>query len=146
MSACRVGVLTLIVAVTASLRADAPTSRPASVAPTSAKTTEEITKSIEPFKGFGCIQTAQFNRWGHQVFALWYCPFSGRGDCYLHAYYYDYDKAQWMRFVDQLVEAGGDLSPEITAGEELVVHGFQAKIVLRESISNFPEKKSAEAK
>jgi len=59
---------------------------------TNAKTTDEIVKAVEPLKGFGCIQSVLFNRWGRQIFAVWYCPFSGRGDCYLHAYYYDYEK------------------------------------------------------
>ena len=69
-------------------------------APEDAKTTEDITKAVEGFKGFGCIQTAQFSRWGRQIFAVWYCPFSGRAACFLHAYYYDHDKAQWIRFVE----------------------------------------------
>jgi hypothetical protein len=68
------------------------------VAPTNAKTTRAVIKAVERSKGFAlCIETAQFNRCGRQVFAVWYCPFSGRAACYLHAYYYDHAKARWLR-------------------------------------------------
>jgi len=67
------------------------------VAPENAKTTDEITNAVEAFKGFGGIQTAQFTRWGRKIFAVWYCPFSGRAACFLHACYYDREKAGRIR-------------------------------------------------
>jgi hypothetical protein len=116
-------------------------------APKDAKTTEEITKAVEFFKGFGCIQTAQFSRWGRQVFAVWYCPFSGRAACFLHAYYYDHEKAQWIRFVDQLVERSHDLSAEMPTGEDVVIfRGTGGKVALKESVAKFPQKKWYEDK
>ena len=111
-------------------------------APEDAKTTEDITKAVEGFKGFGCIQTAQFSRWGRQIFAVWYCPFSGRAACFLHAYYYDHDKAQWIRFVDQLVEGSHDLSAEMPTKDDVVIfRGTDGKIALKESVAKFPQKK-----
>jgi len=133
--------LVSLIAVTAILRADEPASRPAHEAPTQAKTTDEIIKIVDGMKGFGCLQTAQFDHWGHRVFAVWYCPFSGRGDCFLHAYYYDYDKAQWTRFVDQLVPAGGDLSVQLTVDDNLVFQDSTGKSTVKQSLSKLPQKK-----
>lgn len=111
------------------------------VAPESANTTDDITKAVEPFKGFGSIQTAQFTRWGRKVFAVWYCPFSGRAACFLHAYYFDHEKAQWIRFVDQLVEGSHDLAAEMPTKDEVVIfRGTDGKIMLIESVAKFPKK------
>jgi hypothetical protein len=119
------------------------------VAPRLARTTEEITKALEESKaqGFGCIQTAQFSHWGRQVFAVWYCPFSGRAACYLHVYYFDYEKARWIRFVDQLVEGTSDLSAEMpTNGEAVIFKDTDGKVVVKESVAKFPQKKWYEEK
>lgn len=112
-----------------------------SEAPKDGKTTEEITKAVEALKGFGHVDSAQFNRFGRQVFAVWYCPFSGRGDCYLHAYYYDYEKAQWIRFADRLIEGSHDLSVEIPCGEDVVIfRRTDGEVALKESLAKFPVK------
>ena len=91
-----------------------------------ARTTEEITKAVEGHTGFGSIQSAQFDRQGRQVFALWYCPFSGRAACYLHAYYFDYEK-RWIRFMDRLVEGTSDLSAEMPTRDEVVISETRMK-------------------
>jgi len=130
-----------IITIATLLHADEPASQPTRGAPSNANTTDEIIKFVEPQKGFGCIQTTQFNRWGRQVFAIWYCPFSGRGDCYLDAYFYDYDKTQWTRFLDQLVPAGGDLSAEMLTGDEIVFRTTDGKIAVKQSVITFPQKK-----
>jgi hypothetical protein len=123
------------------LAADGP------VAPRLTKTTDEITKAVEGSKGFGCLQTAQFSRWGRQVFAVWYCPFSGRAACYLHAYYYDHEKARWIRFIDQLVEETHDLSVEMPSRDEVVIFkDADGKVVIKESVAKFPQKKWYEEK
>jgi hypothetical protein len=110
--------------------------------PKTAKTPEEITKTIEGNRGFGCIQTAQFSHDGVGIFAVWYCPFSGRAACYLHAYYYDYDKSQWVLFLDRLVEGASDLSAEIpTRSGAVVFKSTDGKIVEQQSIEKFPMKK-----
>jgi len=117
------------------------------VAPRLAKTTDEITMAVEGYKGFGCLQTAQFSRWGRQVFAVWYCPFSGRAACYLHAYYYDHEKARWIRFKDQLVEGTHDLSAEMPTGKDvLLFRGADGKVVLEQPVEKFPQKKWHEEK
>jgi hypothetical protein len=130
----------VLIGVGAALWAGQPMVPPAT-APAEAKTTEEIVKAVEPAKGFGQIQTAEFNRWGRRVFAIWFCPFSGRGDCFVRAYYFDYEKAQWTRFFDQLVAANGDLSAEMPTGTELVFHGTDGKVTVKESVEKFPAKK-----
>jgi hypothetical protein len=133
--------LALLMSFGVLLRAEPAATRPERSSPAEAKTTEEIVKAVEPFKGFGGIQTAEFNRWGCRVFAIWYCPFSGRGSCYLHTYYYDYDKEQWVRFIDQLVPSGGDLSAEMPPGQEVIFRSSDGKIAIRESVAKFPVKK-----
>jgi hypothetical protein len=112
------------------------------VAPRLARTTEEITKAVEGCTGFGYIQSAQFDRQGRQVFALWYCPFSGRAACYLHAYYFDDEKSRWIRFMDRLVEGTSDLSAEMPTRDEVVIfRDTDAKVVVRESVANYPHRK-----
>jgi hypothetical protein len=111
-------------------------------APKDAATTEDIVKAVEPFKGFGSIQYAQFNRRGRHVFALWYCPFSGRAACYLHAYYYDLEKAHWIRFVDRLVEGSHDLSAEMPSrGDVLILRDTEGEITVKESVAKVPQSK-----
>ncbi|MGD0390383.1 MAG: hypothetical protein ABSC42_15675, partial [Tepidisphaeraceae bacterium] len=117
-----------------------PASQPDRTSPANATSIDEIIKAIEPSKGFGQIQTAEFRRWGRRVFALWYCPFSGRGDCFLFAYYYDYPKEQWTRFIARLVPTGGDLSAEMPPGEELIVRDGDGKVAVKESVATFPRK------
>jgi len=113
-----------------------------SAAPKESKTTEEITKAVEGHKKYGFIQTAQFSRWGRQIFAVWYCPFSGRDSCYLHAYFYDYDKERWIRFVDELVDGTHDLSVEMTTGDAAVIfRRTDGKVVQKVSVAKFPHKK-----
>ncbi len=110
-------------------------------APESAKTTDDIRKAVAPFQGFNYIQTAQFTRWGREIFAVWYCPFSGRAACFLHAYYYDHRKERWIRFVDQLIDGSHDLSVEMPTKEMAVIfRGTDGKILLRESVEKFPVK------
>jgi hypothetical protein len=133
--------LILVIGLSGISRATNVATRPSPSGPPNAKTTDEIVKAVEPLKGFGCIQSVLFNRWGRQIFAVWYCPFSGRGDCYLHAYYYDYEKAVWIRFIDRLVSTSGDLSPEMPPGNELIFRTNDGTIAVRESVAAFPEKR-----
>jgi hypothetical protein len=111
------------------------------VGPRLARTTDEIIKAAENSKGFGSLQTAEFHRHGQQIFAVWYCPFSGRAACYLHAYFYDHEKARWIRFIDRLVEGTHDLSPEMPTREEVIIfRGADDKVVLKESVAKYPRK------
>ena len=121
--------------------------RPA--APMEAKSTEDITKAIERFKGFGNIESAQLSHWGRQVFTVWYCPFSGRDASYLHAYYYDHENSQWTRFIDQLVEKAVQLSVEMPIGEDVVIFKRMGdkiadKIAVKESVAKVPQKLKGE--
>src|SRR5687767_6206673 len=99
----------IILAAIACVTSVSVVAEPGRQAPTTAKATDEIVSAVDALKGFGVVQTAQFSRDGKQVFAAWYCPFSGRGDCFVHGYYFDPAKSEWIRFIDELVGAGGDL-------------------------------------
>ena len=116
-------------------------------APKDAKTTEDIIKALEPnVVENGSLQTAQFSHEGCQAFAVWYCPFSGRASCYLHAYYYDYGKKRWILFADRFVDNNGDLSVEMS-GYWLTLRGFDdGKIVIKESLSKLTLKKDDDGK
>ena len=81
--------------------------------PATAKTAEQIAGAAQGVKGFGLVQSAEFNQLGRRIFALWFCPFSGRAACYLRVYYYDWEKAEWRRFINELVEGTHDLSAEM---------------------------------
>jgi hypothetical protein len=130
--------------------------------PATAKTTEQITKMAEAIVGPRLVQSAEFNRMGRRIFALWYCPFSGRAACYLRVYYFDWEKAEWRRFVDELVEGTQDLSAEIPfpirhpainppgapatprgleSSEELIVfRSVRGEIVFKASITELPRR------
>ena len=142
MKTTLMSVLAVVLTVGSLSHGSSPTSRPENSAPTVATTTDRIVDSVEPFKGFGCVQTAQFSRWGRQIFAVWFCPFSGRGDCYLFSYYYDYGSGHWQRFINRIVQARGDLSPEMPSGQEVIVFRTgDGKIALKESVAKFPQRK-----
>jgi hypothetical protein len=81
--------------------------------PATAKTAEQIFSAAEGTKGFGLVESAEFHRMGRRVFALWFCPFSGRAACYLRVYYYDWEKAEWRRFINELIEGTYNLSAEM---------------------------------
>jgi hypothetical protein len=85
------------------------------------------------------VERAEFRKEGREVFGVWYCPFSGRAACYLHAYYYDPAKSEWILFIDRLIERTATLSAEMPAREEaLIFKDGDGKIVLRESIAALP--------
>ena len=105
--------------------------------PSTAKSTAEIAAALEKVKGFGNVETADFRSNGSRFFAAWYCPFSGIGDCYLHAFYFDFSKHVWTQFIDRLVPSGGDLSVELPANRGVIVfRDTDDKVVVTESIQN----------
>jgi hypothetical protein len=107
--------------------------------PGEAKTREELLNHFGKTIGFGPVERAEFRKEGREVFAVWYCPFSGRAACYLHAYYYDPAKSEWILFIDRLIERTATLSAEMPAREEaLIFKDGDGKIVLRESIAALP--------
>ena len=111
------------------------------VIPVTAKSPDEVVAAVEKVKGFGYVSTAEFNCNFRKIFAAWYCPFSGRGDCFVHAYYFDFDKNQWVRFLHRLAPAGGLLSVELPLGEEVIVfRDGEGKISVKESIAKLPHK------
>ena len=115
--------------------------------PKNVKTRDELVKTFGKSVGFGPVQRAEFSRYGREIFAVWYCPFSGRAACYLHAYYYDPTKAEWTLFIDRLMEGTHDLSAEMPHGEEvLIFRDVHEKIVLKESVSKLPADKWDEKK
>jgi hypothetical protein len=109
--------------------------------PSNAQSTAEVITAAEKVKGFGFIETAEFRHEGRRIFAVWYCPFSGRGDCFAHAYYYDHDKGRWVRFLGRLVPSGGNLSVELPTREEVILfRDTRGEVVVRESIAGRSQK------
>lgn len=110
--------------------------------PAATKTTDEITGAAEKIKGFGIVQSAEFNRVGRRIFAVWYCPFSGRAACYLRVYYFDLETSEWRRFVDRLIEGTHDLSGEMPSPdrreEVIVFKNVKGEVVLKESVADLP--------
>ncbi len=115
--------------------------------PKEIKTRDELLKTFGTSAGFGPVQRAEFSQYGRQIFVVWYCPFSGRAACYLHAYYYDPAKADWVLFIDHLVEGTHDLSAEMPSkGEELVFRDADGKVILKTSVAELPSEKWYEKK
>jgi hypothetical protein len=103
----------LIVACFASLVMGSALAAELGEMPATAKTAEQIVSAAEGVKGFGFVETAEFNHLGRRIFALWFCPFSGRAACYLRVYYYDREKVEWRRFINELINGTHDLSAEL---------------------------------
>jgi hypothetical protein len=101
---------------------------------------DDLVKLFGKSIGFGPVQRAEFAQFGRQVFCVWYDPFSGRSACYLHAYYYDPAKRQWILFIDRLVKGPSDLSAEMTR-DSLLFKNPQGTVVLKESVSKLPVEK-----
>jgi hypothetical protein len=115
--------------------------------PKEAKSREELVKTFGTSIGFGPVQRAEFSQNGRQIFVVWYCPFSGRAACYLHSYYYDPSKSEWILFVDRLIEGASDLSAEIPSFREvLVIRDSTGKVVLEQSVAKLPAEKWYEKK
>jgi len=109
--------------------------------PKEVKTRDELVKTFGKSVGFGPVERAEFSRSGRQVFAVWYCPFSGRAACYLHTYYYDPTKAEWILFIDRLIEGASDLSAEMPSSESLIFRDSSGKVVVTESVTKLPAEK-----
>jgi hypothetical protein len=99
----------LLLLTTLSLRADDP-KKPDP--PEQSKSTAEILKSIDPLKGFGSIHTAEFHDPTRHVFLAWYCPFSGRAACRVHAYTFDPKTELWTSVLDRLFDHTHTVSAE----------------------------------
>jgi hypothetical protein len=105
--------------------------------PHEVKTRDELVKMFGRSIGFGSVERAEFSRYGRQIFAVWFCPFSGRAACYLHAYYYEPRKAVWILFLDRFVDGTPDLSAEMP-DQELIFRDVHGKVVLKESVAKLP--------
>ena len=109
--------------------------------PAEAASTEEIVAAAQIRKGFGLVESATLQGAGRKIFAVWYCPFSGRNDCYLHAYYFDFATQTWIRFIDQLVRGSHSLSAEMPEGEaKLIFRGSSGQIAFEQSVDELPAK------
>jgi len=123
------------------------TERPPLDIPKEVRTRDELVRTFGSSVGFGPVQRAEFRRSGRQIFAVWYCPFSGRSACFLQAYYYDPARIRWTLFIDRLVEGTYDLSAEMPWREEaLVFRDAEGKVVVKESVANLPAEKWYEGK
>jgi hypothetical protein len=74
-----------------------------------------------------------------ELIAFWYCPYSGRAACYVHAYYYRPSKQSWLLFIDQLLEPATGLSAEISADHSLIFKDRDGKILVKQSIDPLPK-------
>jgi hypothetical protein len=116
-------------------------------APKHAKTRDELVNTFGKVIGFGPVQRAEFDRFGRQIFCVWYSPFSGRSGCFLHVYYYDPEKSEWILFIDRFIDDTADLSAEMPSYPEvLIFKNAEGKIVINESIAKLPEEKLLEKK
>ena len=134
-------IVTIILALTLS-GSGLAAERPTKPTPETAASPEAIRKAIDAFKGFGCVQSFHFDRWGQEVIVLWYCPFSGRAACFLHGYYYDPKEKKWVRFLNDFVEGTHDLSASMPCGQESVlILDARGKEVRKVDVSKFPRRK-----
>lgn len=110
--------------------------------PETGESPDTIRNALRPFKGFGYVQSAHFDRWGQEIVLFWYCPFSGRSACFLHGYNYDPEGKKWICFLNDLVEGTHDLSPAMPCAETaVVVNDAKGKRVRKIDVSKFPRKK-----
>jgi hypothetical protein len=110
--------------------------------PKEAKSRDELVKTFGVSIGLGPVQRAEFSQYGRQIFVVWYDPYSGLAACYLHAYYYDPSKSEWLLFIDRRIEGVSDLSAEMPSGREtLVICDSAGKAVLEQSVAKLPAEK-----
>ena len=122
-------VLALATALSAGEPAPAANSQP----PAEAKSIDEIDAAINRSKGFGTPASAHFRRPERELFATWYCPYSGRDATKLHVYEFDAERKFWKRVLDTQFENTHDLSLELLPGEGgLVVRDVRGKVIYRE--------------
>jgi hypothetical protein len=117
-------------------------------APKSGRTREEVLTAIEKIKGYGIVEWTETSRWGHRIFVVWYCPFSGRAGVYVHAYYFD-DK-EWHLFWDTLLDGTADLSVELPADKDVLrCRAADGSVIHTEPLDKVPkfyDKKHLEGK
>ena len=115
--------------------------------PKEAKSRDELVKAFGDSIGCGPVERAEFSHFGQQIFVVWYDPFSGRAACYMHAYYYDPSRTEWVLFIDRLFEGASDLSAELSSEKwALVVRDSEGKVVLEQCVTNVPAEKWDEKK
>jgi len=112
--------------------------------PKDAKTRDELVKVFGTSIGNGPVQRAEFSMSGRQIFAVWYCPFSGRAACYLHAYYFDPAETKWELLLDRLVDKTHNLSAELNG--QLIFRDVHGAVVLTQSLAKVPAEKWDEKK
>jgi len=106
--------------------------------PKSATNREDVLAAVETIKGFGIVQWTETSRWGRQILAVWYCPFSGRAAVYVHAYYFD-GKA-WQLFWNTLLDGTHDLSVELPADQDVLrCRGADGAVVHTEPLDKVPK-------
>src|SRR5262245_3761021 len=99
-------------------------------APKEAKSIAEILKAVEKMKGFGIVSSNEFQRQKEKTFFVWYCPYSGRAACHVHAYAFDTKKEKWIRFLDRVFEGTVDVSVEV--GHRVRIRDMQGKVVFED--------------
>jgi|GEM_PF-2934610 len=118
-----------------------------SAIPETAKSTAVIRKASDKQKGFGYINSNEFVRGELQIFAVWWCPYSGRDRSHLFAYYFDTKQGKWVRFLGTYVDGSEDLSVEMPPREGAIVFRSAAeKNLLKYSVETLPPKKIEDKK
>jgi hypothetical protein len=105
----------------------------------SAATSEELVNHFGAAIGFGQVVKWEFTTAGRELIIFWYCPYSGRAACYVHAYYRSRGKQAWVLFIDRLIEPAIKLSAEISNDDHLLVlKDMEGKVVVKQSIQSLP--------
>ena len=107
-------------------------------APQEATTRDELVAHFGTTIGFGEVHKWEFTTGGRKLLAFWYCPYSGRAACYVHAYYYNETNHKWVLFVDRLLEPAKGLSVEISADHLLVFKDSDGKIAAEAPLETLP--------
>jgi hypothetical protein len=106
---------------------------------TEASTREDLVKHLGATIGFGQVEKWEFTTAGRELIIFWYCPYSGRAACFVHAYYCDRTKQTWVLFIDHVIEPATRLYAEISRDEHsLVLKDSAGKVVVRKSIATLP--------
>ena len=99
-------------------------------APKEAKTTADILKAVDAIKGFGIVSSNEFQRQKEKMFFVWYCPYSGRAACHVHAYTFDAKKEKWLRFLDRIFNDTGDVSVEV--GRTIRIRDMKGAVIFED--------------
>ena len=105
----------------------------------SAATREQLVTHFGATMGFGRVEKWEFSSAGRDLMVFWYCPYSGRAACYLHAYSYDHARRAWILFIDRVLEPATRPSAELRAADRsLTFKDRDGRVVVKEYLESLP--------